>query len=92
MELHSVIAELTRQLEERAREKIEEDDEEEDEDERTAEGHDVEDGASGTSTPTSGAKAKAEERMNLLNELASRTSTDIIDAEAVEVNRFFFSL
>ena len=63
MELHSVIAELTRQLEQRAREKIDEEEEEEAAEEE---------------------EEVKKEKQRQTSDLASRTSTDIIDAEAVE--------
>ena len=84
VELHSVIAELSRQLELKEGEKIveEEEPEEEEEDEPEREqDHDhrkdreddqVGEGSNGVDPRTQ-------------SELASRTSTDIIDAQAVEV-------
>lgn len=66
VELHSVIAELTRQLEEKTREHIPE---ESDEDENS----------------TSLASTSPHEQSKTVSDLASGTSTDIIDAQAVEV-------
>lgn len=68
VELHSVIAELTRQLEEKTREHIPE---ESDEDENS----------------TSLASTSPHEQSKTVSDLASGTSTDIIDAQAVEAGR-----
>ena len=70
VELHSVIAELTRQLEAKANE------EEEEEDEITEEAADYEE-----------EDGEASSRAGPGSEMESRTSTDIIDAKAVEVKQ-----
>ena len=78
VELHSVIAELSRQLELREGEKIVEEEEPEEEEEEEGEGErDPEQGKDNTDDQ-GGVDARAQ------SELASRTSTDIIDAQAVE--------
>ena len=81
VELHSVIAELSRQLELKEGEKIvEEEEPEEEEEERERDpdrGKDREDDDVGEDS--NGADPRTQ------SELASRTSTDIIDAQAIEV-------
>ena len=69
VELHSVIAELTRQLEAKANK-------EEEEDEITEEAADYEE-----------EDGEASSRAGPGSEMESRTSTDIIDAKAVEVKQ-----
>ena len=78
VELHSVIAELSRQLELREGEKIVEEEEPEEEEEEEQEGErDPEQGRDANDD-----QVEADARVQ--SELASRTSTDIIDAQAVE--------
>ena len=81
VELHSVIAELSRQLELRESEKIVE--EEEPEEERDEEEGRCPGGAGREDDEGSGSRADPRTQ----GELASRTSTDIIDAQAVEVRK-----
>ena len=71
MELHSVIAELTRQLEQREADRIQEEEEEEVDEVTTVE----------EEQEVEAAEAVA------ATELDSRTSTDILDAEAVEAGK-----
>ncbi len=71
VELHSVIAELSRQVEERAKEKIVEEDDDDDDDDVGRRKNDDDDDVG---------------RRKNDAEVASRTSTDI-DAQAVEVNK-----
>ena len=75
VELHSVIAELSRQLELREGEKIVEEEEPEEE-----EGEGERDPEQGKDASDDQVEADARAQ----SELASRTSTDIIDAQAVE--------
>ena len=84
VELHSVIAELSRQLELKEGEKIVEEEEPEEVDEQEErerddpdQGKDLEDDQVGEGS--NGVDQRTQ------SELASRTSTDIIDAQAVEV-------
>ena len=103
VELHSVIAELSRQLEQKARERVvEEEDSYGDRDgaETTTSCGDIDDGEDTTSEPCQHVQANAESACNIkhlrsstyLNQASaksdvlSRTSTDVIDAEAIEVN------
>ncbi|TRY69349.1 hypothetical protein TCAL_06927 [Tigriopus californicus] len=68
VELHSVIAELTRQLEEKTREHIPEESDEEE-------------------NSTSLASTSPHDQSKTVSDLASGTSTDIIDAQAVEAGK-----
>ena len=97
VELHSVIAELSRQLEQRAREMIAEEecdgDVEDDIDtscENNSETCRVQQGSeiSCNSTIVAGKTFEANQTSNK-SDVLSRTSTDVIDAEAVEVSLFF---
>ena len=82
VELHSVIAELSRQLELRESEKIvEEEEPEEEHEEQEEEGRDP--GRDDEDDEGSGSRVDPRTQ----GDLASRTSTDIIDAQAVEVRR-----
>ena len=82
VELHSVIAELSRQLEQRAQERIpeEQDDVADDDDDDTRDDDDDED----VTTPMS-ENCDMEASIRIA-EMSSRTSTDILDAQAVEAS------
>ena len=75
VELHSVIAELSKQCEAKA--KLEDEDEEEAEDEAAG---------GGPSTPIYADVVEAEDKKA---DVQSRTSTDVLDAEAVEAGERF---
>ncbi len=75
VELHSVIAELARQLEQKNNDQIKEEEEEDDEEE-----HEQEEGESLKCDDDATTTVSRVSGMD-----ASRTSTDILDAQAVEV-------
>ena len=91
VELHSVIAELSRQLEQKARERIAEEeddiDAENDADTSCENNSDICQTNSGrTCNLQNNAKNTVENNPNVSkSDVLSRTSTDVIDAEAVEV-------
>ena len=80
VELHSVIAELSRQLELREGEKIVEEEEPEEEEQEGEGERDPEQGRDANDD-----QVEADARVQ--SEQASRTSTDIIDAQAVEARK-----
>ena len=94
VELHSVIAELSRQLEQKSRERLTE---EEDDDTADANDNDADTSCENNSDifkDTSGAQAGTQtskerhydkKQTSSKSDVLSRTSTDVIDAEAVEV-------
>lgn len=94
VELHSVIAELSRQLEQKSRERLTE---EEDDDTADANDNDADTSCENNSDifkDTSGAQAGNQtskekhydkKQTSSKSDVLSRTSTDVIDAEAVEV-------
>ena len=94
VELHSVIAELSRQLEQKARERIAEEeddvDAENDADASCENNSDICQTNTGrTCNPQTTAKDTVENNPNVSkSDVLSRTSTDVIDAEAVEVILF----
>ena len=84
MELHSVIAELSRQLELKEGEKIVEEEEPEEEEDQEERERDDPDQGKGLEEDQVGEGSNGVDPRTQ-SELASRTSTDIIDAQAVEV-------
>jgi hypothetical protein len=92
VELHSVIAELSRQLEQKSRERIiEEDDDldvENDADTSCESNSDTYQETSGKSCYSKATTEKPAENNHAASksDILSRTSTDVIDAEAIEVN------
>ena len=81
VELHSVIAELTRQLESKCKSQIQEESGEEDDDDEDKDlTHTEKSSLQGSEGIVSGSADL---------ELDSRTSTDILDARAVEVRTYF---
>ena len=94
VELHSVIAELSRQLEQKARERIAEEEDdidvENDADTSCENNSDIcQTNTRRTCNPQNTAKDMLENNPNVSkSEVLSRTSTDVIDAQAVEVKLF----
>ena len=83
VELHSVIAELSRQLENQAKIKIQEEEDEMKEEPESREDHND----SSESLDDNENDVEAEDEISIrVSELASHTSTDIIDEQVIEVN------
>ena len=87
MELHSVIAELTRQLESKSKSRIQEESGEEDLEE---DDDDEDKDLTQTEKSSQGSEGIVSGSADL--ELDSRTSTDILDARAVEVRSYILKL
>ena len=94
VELHSVIAELSRQLEQKFRERIPEEDDDDtadandnDADTSCENNSDIFKDASGIQVGANTSKEKHYDKrlVSSKSDVLSRTSTDMIDAEAVEV-------